>query len=81
MSSEYKGPSELRGYVALSLDTTHGAGVGFGGYSRQHPDKLRRRHPNDAIVNVKRARDVARRFHDWDIPSEDELIEAAMAGH
>ena len=29
---------------------------------------------------VERARQVAREYHDWDIPPEDEIREAAMAG-
>jgi hypothetical protein len=29
---------------------------------------------------MRRARDIARRYHGWDVPGEDELRHQAMAG-
>ena len=51
----------------------------FGGVGR--PGALKARHPDAAIVNVERAPQVARDYHDWDLPNEDEIRHAAMAGH
>jgi len=43
------------------------------------PARLARRNPTGAIVNVERARQVAREYHNWDLPSEAELIDERMA--
>ncbi|EMA19060.1 hypothetical protein C442_14063, partial [Haloarcula amylolytica JCM 13557] len=32
------------------------------------------------VVNVKRARHIAREYHGWDLPDESELRHQAMAG-
>ena len=42
---------------------------------------LEKGHPNAFDVTVDRACQVAHEYHDWDIPSEDEIRKAAMAGH
>ena len=72
--------AQLDGFVVLFNDSYRGSGIAVGGYSRDDPARLARRNPTGAIVNVERARQVAREYHDWDIPSEDELRQAAMAG-
>jgi hypothetical protein len=73
--------SQLSGFVALFEDTRFGQGVSFGMYSRRDPDSIRGHAPEGAVVvNVKRAREIAREVHDWDLPSEDDLLEDALAG-
>ncbi|WP_261385056.1 hypothetical protein ACODNH_00230 (plasmid) [Haloarcula sp. NS06] len=60
--------------------------LSFGTYTRNHPEYLKERteaHQSPAagvVVNVKRARHVAREYHGWDLPSEDELRQQAMEG-
>ena len=68
------------GYVALYEDSYRGSGIAFGGYSRNDPVGLAQRNPEATVVNVERARQIACEYHDWNVPSEDELREAAMAG-
>lgn len=68
------------GYVALYEDNYRGSGIAFGGYSRNDPVGLAQRNPEAVIVNVFRARQIAREYHDWDIPGEAAVREAAMAG-
>jgi hypothetical protein len=70
--------TQLDGFVVLFNDSYRGSGIAVGGYDGD-PVRLARRNPTGAIVNVERARQVAREYHDWDIPSEDELRQAAMA--
>ena len=71
--------TQLDGFVVLFNDSYRGSGIAVGGYAGESA-QLARRNPTGAIVNVKRARQVAREYHDWDIPSEDEIRQAAMAG-
>jgi len=73
--------TRLEGFVAVFLDSYRGSGIAIGGYSRRDPVGLAERNPEAAIVNVKRARQVAREYHDWDLPTETEIRHAAMAGH
>jgi hypothetical protein len=68
------------GYVALYEDNYRGSGIAFGGYARADPSELAQRNPDAVVINVKRARQVAREYHYWDMPEEDEIREAAMAG-
>lgn len=72
--------TELEGFVAVFQDSYRGNGIAIGGYSRRDPAGLAQRNPDATIVNVTRARQLAREYHDWDIPPEDEIREAAMAG-
>lgn len=76
MSNAHPIERALEGYVWL---TASQLGSGIGGYSRDDPEIIRR-DADGAVVNVVRAREVLRTFHDWDLPSEDELLEAARAG-
>lgn len=61
-------------------------GLGFGTYTRNHPAYLKERveaHQSpaaDVVVNVRRARHIAREYHGWNLPSKGELRQQAMAG-
>jgi hypothetical protein len=70
--------STLTGYVALSEATAFPSGIGIGMYSRDSPDSIRRYRPNSVVTNVERARQIAREYHDWDLPSEDEILEQRL---
>lgn len=70
--------SHLRGYVALSEAKTYSSGIGLGMYSRDNPDSIRQHRPNSVVTNVKRARQIAREFHDWDVAEEDEILERRL---
>ncbi|GGM52279.1 hypothetical protein [Haloarcula argentinensis] len=72
--------TKLRGFVALFIDQCRSSGIAFSGYSRRDPVALANRNPDAIIVNVKRARHIAREDHGWDLPSEDELHQQAMKG-
>ncbi|MBX0288731.1 hypothetical protein EGH22_20585 [Halomicroarcula sp. F28] len=72
--------TEPEGFVAVYEDSYRGGGIAIGGYSRRDPSGLAQRNPDAAIVNVKRARYIASEYHGWDVPPEDEIREAAMAG-
>ena len=62
--------TELRGFMALFDDRYRLSGIGFSGYSRNDPVGLGQRNPSAVVVNVERARQVAREYHDWDLPTE-----------
>jgi len=65
---------ELQGYIVVSRGP--GGVLGLGGYSGD-ADSLKSR-SSGAVTNMKRARDIARRYHDLPIPSEEELQLKAM---
>jgi len=65
--------THLRGYVALCHDSTTPHDVGVGMYARRDPDSVTRSHPHCVTVNVARARQVLREYHDWDLPTESAL--------
>jgi len=67
---------QLNGYVVISAGP--GGVLGVGGYSGDVG--ALDSHSGEAVTNMRRARDVARRYHGWDVPSEDELRHQAMAG-
>ena len=69
----------LRGFVAIYNDGPDGLAVG--GASRDSAERVREfAHGDPAVVNIKRARDIARDTHDWDITDEDTLRDHAMRG-
>lgn len=72
--------TEPEGFVAVYEDSYRGGGIAIGGYSHRDPAALAQRNPDAAIVNVVRARQITSEYHDWDVPPEDEIREAAMAG-
>ncbi|WP_434531578.1 hypothetical protein ACODNH_21585 (plasmid) [Haloarcula sp. NS06] len=72
--------TELRGFVALFTDQCRSSGIAFGGYSRHDPVGLANRNPSAAIVDVTRARHIAREYYDRDLPSESEIRQQAMEG-
>jgi hypothetical protein len=72
--------SKLTGYVALTQAAALPSGLGVGMYSRDGPDSIRKHRPGGIVTNVKRARHVAREYHDWDLPSEDEIRDRRMRG-
>jgi len=72
--------SKLTGYVALRQTTALPSGLGVGMYSGDGPDSIRHHRPDSVVTNVKRARHVAREFHDWDLPDEDEIRTQRMRG-
>jgi|GEM_PF-6084405 len=65
---------KLQGYIVISCGP--GGIIGLGGYS-EDADSLSD-HSSGAVTNMKRARDIARRYHDLSVPSEDELQLKAM---
>ncbi|MDT3437799.1 MULTISPECIES: hypothetical protein [unclassified Haloarcula] len=67
----------LRGYVEVVHSPTGELGVG--GYSNTNVDELKQR-STGVVTNMKRVRDIARRFHNWDVPSEADLRREAMRG-
>ena len=69
--------TQSRGYVALG--ESHGR-VGVGMYARRSPDAVRRARPDSVVVNVERARDVLRTYHDWELPSEAEIATTLCGG-
>lgn len=68
----------IDGFVAIFNDGPDGLAVG--GYSRDSSARVREFSNADAVVNIKRARHIAREFHDWDISPEDEMSSRAMRG-
>ena len=76
----YAVETQLEGFVAVFQDSYRGAGIAIGGYSRDDPAALTQRNPDAAIINVVRARQIAREYHDWDLDSEAEIEEAAIDG-
>lgn len=68
--------SQFDGYVVI--DAGRGGVLGVGRYAgdAEHLDS----HSGGAVTNMERARDIARRYHGWDVPSEDELRHQAMGG-
>jgi len=84
MSHEHAIQTKLKGYVVMSQSGPDS--LGFGTYTRNHPEYLKERieaHQSPAVgvvVNVARARHIAREYHSWDLPSEDELRQQAMEG-
>jgi hypothetical protein len=68
----------VTGYVEISNCPY---GLAIGGYSRKSAESVRAFTQGDATVtNMKRARWIAREFHDWDIKSEAELNTLRMRG-
>ena len=67
---------ELQGYIVVSRGP--GGVLGLGGYSSDI--ETLDGHSGEAVTNMRRARDIARRYHGWDVPSEDELRHQAMGG-
>ena len=68
--------ASVYGYVAISNDGPDGLAIG--GYS-DDPTKLPHHGSADAVVDIKRARQVAREYHDWEIPPEEDIRAAAYA--
>ena len=66
----------LDGFVVVGASP--GGLLGVGNYAGDVGDLDG--HSGGAVTNMRRARDVARRYHGWDVPSEDELRHQAMAG-
>jgi hypothetical protein len=68
----------LRGFVAISNSGPDGFAIG--GYARDSASAVRSFPGNEdaTVVSIKRARQVAREFHDWSVASEQELVDAAM---
>jgi len=73
--------TKLRGFVAVYTDSYRGSGIAVGGYSHRDPAGLAQRNPAAAIVNIARARYIAREYHDWDLDSEAAIRHATMAGN
>jgi len=71
--------TEPEGFVAVYEDSYRGGGIAIGGYSHRDPAALAQRNPDAAIVNVVRARQVAREYHGWDIASEPELVDERLS--
>jgi hypothetical protein len=73
--------SALKGYVMIG-HSRYGdrTGIGFGMYSRQSPESIREHCPGSTVTNVKRARYIARELHNWDMPSEDEILDQHLEG-
>ena len=62
------------GYVALHQNPSLPSdGMSLGMYARRDPDDVRRNHPACVVTNVRRARHVLREYHDWTLPTTDEL--------
>ncbi|MDQ2074951.1 hypothetical protein RBH20_20735 [Haloarcula sp. H-GB4] len=84
MSKKHAIQTKLKGYVVMTQSGPDG--LGFGTYTRTHPAYLKARIEAQqspaavVVVNVKRARHIAREYHGWDLPSEDELCHQAMEG-
>ena len=84
MSKKHAIQTKLKGYVVMTQSGPDS--LGFGTYTRTHPAYLKERveaHQSPAagvVVNVKRARHIAREYHGWDLPDESELRHQAMAG-
>jgi len=67
---------QLDGFVVIGAGS--GSVLGLGGYSGDI--EALDSHSGEAVTNMQRARDIARRYHGWDVPSDDELRHQAMAG-
>ena len=84
MSKKHAIQSKLKGYVVVTQNGPDG--LGFGTYTRNPPACLKERveaHQSPAagvMVNIRRARHVAREYHGWDLPSESEIRQQAMEG-
>lgn len=67
------------GYTAIYNRGPDGFAVG--GYSARSPDSVREFSGDAAsVTNMRRARWIARTFHDWDMRTEHELNAARMRG-
>jgi len=69
----------LRGYVGLSHSGPNGFAVG--GTSDTPELFAHRQRDFDAVTNLKRARAIAREYHDWDVPAEAQLVQGAVEGN
>ncbi|NHX41556.1 MULTISPECIES: hypothetical protein [Haloarcula] len=84
MSEKHAIQTKLKGYVVMTQNGPDS--LGFGTYTRNHPAYLKARveaHQSPAagvVVNVKRARHIAREYHGWNLPDESELRHQAMEG-
>jgi hypothetical protein len=84
MSGKHAIQTKIDGYVVMSQSGPDN--LGFGTYTCNHPAYLKEgieAHQSPAagvVVNIRRARHIAREYHGWDLPSEDELCQQAMAG-
>lgn len=69
----------VSGYVGVSNAGPDSFAVG--GFAREDPASVREfASEPDAVVNIQRARWIAREFHDWEIVSEAELIDRLLRG-
>ena len=66
----------LEGYVQIKNEGP--AGLAVGGYASS-ADKVRKT-SGSAVVHISRARQIARQFHGWDVPTDDELATRQMRG-
>ena len=84
MSEKHAIQTKLKSYVVMTQNGPDS--LGFGTYTRNHPAYLKARveaHQSPAAGgagNVKRARHIAREYHGWDLPDENELRHQAMEG-
>ena len=67
----------LRGYVEVVPSPT--GEIAVGAYSKADAGELKQR-STGVVTNMKRVRDIARRIHNWDVPSEADLRREAMRG-
>jgi hypothetical protein len=69
----------VSGFVAVSNSGPDGFAVG--GSSRESAASVRTFSDDDrTVTNIERARWIAREFHGWDVPSEEEVLEVGLAG-